>query len=82
MLWSVSVGCFCRLFLGFLNLFMRESVRAHAHAHEAGTGRGRGRGRQKLQQTLRSQRSPMQGLDLPILLSLPEPKPRVGCLTD
>ena len=46
-------------------------------------GRGRGRGRENLQQPPRSAGNPSDvGLDIVPLRSWPEPKSRVGCLTE
>ena len=59
-----------------LEFFSRENM------HAGGGRLAEGRGREKILSSLHAQHRAQRGFNLTTLRSLPEPKSRVGCLTD
>ena len=60
----------------------RKGKREREHAHTHMAGRGRGRRRERILSRLHAQPKPHAGLDLRVVRSRPESKPRLYCLTD
>jgi len=67
--------------LGFVHSFERERERAPEIAR-VGVEEGQGRARESPKRTSAESMAPAMGLDPTILRSQPEPKPRVGGLTN